>query len=385
MITELDVGGAEKQFVHLATGLDRALFEPHVFCLAGEGPMIAPLRDANIPVTPVSARSRCDVDALRRLAAGLRAFRPDLLQSFLFHANIAGRLAARSAGRPRVVSGIRVAERRKWHLWADRLTERLVNRHICVSHSVARYSQETAGLDPRKILVIPSGIDAERFVNAIPAQFPGQPRGKKDSTILFIGRMEPQKNPQLLIEAFRQLHKQDPRLHLVMVGTGSLESSLRQATSDLPDHILWLGQRDDVPGLLKAASCLALPSRWEGMPNVVMEAMAAGLPVVALAAEGVSELLADGKYGEIVPQPTPEAFASSLQSLLGDRPLATNRSKLSQSHVLEELTVPRMVSRYQTVYLELLNSNGRQANRPVPASLWSANKKNGENLQSQPG
>lgn len=376
VITELEVGGAERQFVHLATRLDRELFEPHVFCLTGKGPLTETLRESEVPVTHLNARSRWDMLAILRLATGLREFRPDLLQSFLFHANMAGRFAAFRAGVPYVISGIRVAERRKWQLWADRLTSRLVDRYVCVSQSVARYSQETAGLDPGKILVIPNGIDAQRFAKATPARFPGQPVSTMDQVVLFVGRLEPQKNPELLIESFRLMHRTNPNVYLVMVGTGSLERSLRRETCDLSEHILWLGQRDDIPELLKAASCLALPSRWEGMPNVVMEAMAAGLPVVALAVEGVRELLADGKFGKIVPDATPEAFASSLQAVLQDQPVAVLRGGSAQEYVSKELTIKRMVFLYQNIYLELLNFHGHHQNRPGPGNVSYPDKKN---------
>lgn len=384
-ITELDIGGAEQQFVRLATGLDRNLFEPHVFCLASEGPLAEPLRQAGIPVTFLNVRSRWDLGVIRRLAAELRQLRPELIQTFLFHANIAGRLAAWRAGVPHVVSGIRVAERRRWQLQLDRLTERLVDRHVCVSEAVARHCREIAGLDSRKIVVIPNGIDADRFANAPPSPLPGRHTGDHSPLILFVGRLEPQKDPELLIEAFRQLSTSYPRARLALAGAGSLKETLHRQTRDLGDRVLWLGQRDDVPGLMRTATCLALPSRWEGMPNVIMEAMAAGLPVVACAAEGVCELLREGKYGEVVRERSPAALAAALQRVLDDEPAARRKAELSKQFVIKELATSKTVRSYQKLYFDLLKAPACDLRELSNSPPRPPNEKNRENLQSQPG
>jgi hypothetical protein len=145
-ITELDPGGAERALVELVTRLDPAQFEPAVFCLGPRGALAVDLERANIPVMCLGATRARDVWILFRLRKALRAFRPVILQTWLHHANILGRIAGRLARVPIIVSGIRVAEQRSaWRLRMDRLTQSLVDAHICVSQDVAAFSKSKGG------------------------------------------------------------------------------------------------------------------------------------------------------------------------------------------------------------------------------------------------
>ena len=130
-ITELDPGGAEQTLVQLATRLDRQDWEPRVYCLGPEAALVKPIQDAGIPVTCFGARGIADSLVLFRLASQLEKFQPTVLQSFLFHANIMGRFAAKLARVPVVVSGIRVAEQRSsWPLRIDRWSNGLVDKNV---------------------------------------------------------------------------------------------------------------------------------------------------------------------------------------------------------------------------------------------------------------
>jgi glycosyltransferase involved in cell wall biosynthesis len=353
-ITELDPGGAERQLVQLATHLDRKRFEPEVVCLAAEGELAAPLRAAGVSVTCLNA-GRWDARVIFRLRRHFRRTRPDLVQTFLFHANIAGRIAARAAGVPFVVSGIRVAERQKrWHLTLDRLTDRLVDRHVCVSRDVAEFARNEGGLPAEKLLVIPNAVDIEAIANAKPADLSQFGFRACDEVILFVGRLTEQKDPLRLLTAFRSIAEEFPNAKLLFVGSGTLEPQLRKNATDLMHRVALAGQRSDVPSLMKSAVCLALPSRWEGMPNVVLEAMAAGTPVVAAAVEGVSELLADGKLGTIVHDSSPEGFAGGLRQVLSNRAEAREKSHLAQTLVVKQHAVETMIRTYQGCYCGLL-------------------------------
>lgn len=385
-ITELDVGGAERQFVRLAMGLDRTLFEPHVYCLSGNGPLAEVLRDAGVPVTFLHARSRWDVGVVGRWARALRAFQPDLLQTFLFHANIAGRIAAWRAGVPHVVSGIRVAEPRRWQLWVDWLTEGLVDRHVCVSESVARYARETGGLPAEKLVAIPNGIEVEQFAGAEPVVWPFAMLGvERPKVVLFVGRLEPQKNPGLLLEAMHLLKRRIGDVEVAFVGRGKLEGKLKERAQTLGVRAHWLGWRSDVAGLMRAADCLALPSRWEGMPNVVLEAMASGLPVVACQVEGLFELLGEEGGGILVNQGDATGFAEALAEVLEMPEKWRARTLASQDVINKRFTSIQSVFSYQNLFLELLNPQSRPGEAMVKVGPQTSEEKNWENLQSQPG
>ncbi|MBA3312351.1 MAG: glycosyltransferase [Planctomycetaceae bacterium] len=353
--------------MRLVTHLDRELFEPEVVCLAGEGELVAPLRAAGIPVTCLNAAGRWDVRVTSRLIRHFCRTRPDLVQTFLFHANIAGRIAARAAGVPLVVSGIRVAERRKrWHLWLDRLTDRFVDRHVCVSRDVADFSQREGHLPADKLVVIPNAVDADLIANAKPADLSEFGLSPDDQVIVFVGRLAEQKDPLRLLEAFRDVSNDFPEARLLFVGTGPLEEPLRRRAGELDGRVAFAGQRSDVPALLKAAACLALPSRWEGMPNVVLEAMAAGTPVVATNVEGIGELLRDGTLGTVVHTEASEALAEGIRQILSDPVAAQEKSRLAQTHVFKQHMVSAIVSDYHRLYCGCLGKLGNPvAIRPV--------------------
>ena len=331
VITELDVGGAERAFTRVATGLVARGWEVTAHPLSGRGPLADELEAGGVRVEPLDAATRFDPRILFRLAGRLRRDRPDAVLSFLFHANLVARLAvrlARSADNPLrpVVCSVRVAERRRrGYLLADRLTARSADRWVCVSRSVSRHMIANAGLPPDRVDVIRNGVDADLFAAAEPADLSGNGIPPDAPLVLFVGRLDRQKAPEVLREAFGRIAADFPAAHLVYAGDGPLAERLRGGPH--ADRLHLLGRRDDVPALLKRATLVALPSRWEGMPNVVLEAMAAGRPVVATAVDGTAEVVEDGRTGLLVPPDDVAALADGLSTLLrnGDlrRALAT--------------------------------------------------------------
>jgi len=356
-ITDLDPGGAERALVQLVTRLDRNRWQPSVICLAPRGVLADDLEQAGVQFTCLGARHSRNVGVVGRLIRQLRDSKPALLQTFLFHANIAGRIAGRLARVPKIVSGIRVAERRsRLPLWIDRMTQRLVDHNVCVSQAVADFSVERGGLSAGKITVIPNGVDAQRFATSEPADLSEFDIPSGSQTVLFVGRLDPQKGPFLLLEAVKGLLPTYPRLHVLMVGEGSLRIRLQEwiGRRDLHARVHLAGWRADVPQLLKAVDCLVLPSRWEGMPNVVLEAMAAGLPVLATEVEGTTELIQNHKTGLLVPPNSPRELAAGLSLLLGDPEQALAMSRVAQVIVQKNFTWDQVVEQFEALWTRVL-------------------------------
>ena len=357
-ITDLDVGGAERGLVALAMGLDRRRWRPAVVGLAGAGALVEPLQRAGIEVSTLGVNPRRPVAAVRALARVFRGQRPALVQSFLFHANIAARLAAPLAGRPPVVGGLRVAEhRRRWHLGLDRLTSPLGVGSVCVSAGVRRFSIRAGKLDPDRLVVIPNGVDLARFDEARPV--PRSTLGIPDDAVLalYVGRFDPQKGLDTLLAAAALVARVRPDWHLVLVGAGPLGPALLAQAAKLPDlggRVHWLGRRDDVPGLLKTSDCLVLPSLWEGMPNVVLEAMAAGKPVVATAVEGTEDLVLPGTTGWLVPPGAVEPLAAALLAAASDGARARTFGQNGRRRVEAEFTPEHVVAAYGRVWATVL-------------------------------
>jgi glycosyltransferase involved in cell wall biosynthesis len=211
VITDLDVGGAERALVALATGLDRRRWEPSVICLGPEGRLVEPLRAEGLGVSCLGAARGRPIRGVVRLARALRRRRPWLVQSFLFHANVAARLAAPWAGRPWVVGGLRVAERqRRWHLLLDRLTARLATGSVCVSEGVLRFSRDVGGLACERLTVIPNAVDPGPIDRAGPLgrDAIGVPLG--GHLALFVGRIAPQKGLPILLDAAERVARARP-------------------------------------------------------------------------------------------------------------------------------------------------------------------------------
>jgi glycosyltransferase involved in cell wall biosynthesis len=358
VITDLDVGGAERALVSLATRLDRGRWRVSVVGLAADGRLAEDLRIAGLEAHCLGATPRRPLRGVLRLANALRRLRPALVQSFLFHANIASRLAARALGRPWVLGGIRVAERRMgWHRWVDRLTQRLACGSVCVSEGVRRFSVEVAGLDPDRLAVIPNGVDTDAIDRA-----PAVPRESlgidADAPLaLFVGRFDRQKGLDVLLDAAGRVADARPDWRLCLVGEGPECAAIAGrlgADPRLAERVRLLGRRDDVAGLLKAADVLVLPSLWEGMPNVILEAMAARRAVVATAVEGSAELVVPGETGWLVPPGDADALAEALRAAARDRTAAVRFGQAGRERVELRYRPGDVVAAYESLWARLL-------------------------------
>ena len=361
-ITDLNVGGAERCLVELATRLDRNRFTPVVYCLSpapspGETTLIPALQSAGVEVECLGARKATEVlRVVARLARRLQERKTQVLQTFLFHANLVGRFAAWRAGGLRVVCGIRVAERQSsWHLWLDRLTHRMVDRYVCVSQSAAGFSAGVTRLPADKLVVIPNGVDMSRFTSVPPADLANLGLSGR-RVVTFIGRLAVQKGVAELLATARDWLRRLPDCDLLIVGQGPLESTLRKQAqeAEIAQRVHFAGWRPDIPAILAASSLLVLTSAWEGMPNVVLEAMAAGLPVVATQVEGVGELLGPEYQEQSVPYGNWEDFSDAVVRILSDRQRADRLGRENRRRTEQNYTIGRMVAAYQDLWEQVL-------------------------------
>ncbi len=361
-ITDLDVGGAERCLQHLALGLDRGRFDPAVYCLAPRpdnprASCVEPLERAGIPVHCLGARSfpqfPVTLYRLRRLLAQQRA---EILQTFLFHANFVGRLAGRLAGVARITSGIRVAEKHAgWHLWLDRWTQRLVDQHVCVSKAVAAYSVHRTGLPADRVVVIPNGIDtAVQAATEADLRELGIPPARR--VVTFIGRLEPQKGLPWLLETAREWLPRVADADLLVVGSGRQRGMLERLARDfgMADRVHFAGWRPDVPEILAASDLLVLPSKWEGMPNVVLQAMACGMPVMATEAEGTRELLGDQTGPQTAPYGETQVFSEKLVTIMSSPSLAASLGRANRLRAANEFSLGGMVRAYEDLWESLV-------------------------------
>ncbi len=362
-ITELDWGGAERCLVRLATGLDRDRFEPTVYCLApppkGEVTCLAPLEEAGITVNCLNGKTKWHFPLIfRRLTSLFKKHRPHVVQSFLFHANFTAAVAAHRARVRPVISGIRVAERRtNIPFLANRYTDRWIDRYVCVSHSVAEFYRTRTRISTDKMLVIPNGIDLDAYSspNSQTADLSAQgiPPGRR--LVCFVGRLEPQKGVQWLVETAGGWLEKMPESDLLVVGDGPQRNRLeRMAKSqNIGNRVHFVGPRADVPQILARCELLLLPSAWEGMPNVVMEAMASGLPVVACDVEGVRELLGPTTAPQMVAHGDTAAMVGKIVALLSDPEFARRVGKENRLRIERNFSLATMIRSYEQLWESL--------------------------------
>ncbi len=384
-ITTLETGGAERQLVELATRLPRDRFEPAVVVLSPpprppSDELVHKLAEHSIPVSFLGGRTIWQAPLVyRRLVNWLRDTQPDLMQCFLAHANVIGACAGHRLGIP-IVAGIRVAEQRlNGHGWLQRRTAPLVERYVCLSQSVADFAKQVMRLPPEKVMVIRNGIDVARFAAIAPIDLAelGLPPGHR--MLLFVGRLDPQKRPDWLLDRLPDIARKLPDHDLVIVGRGPLEHKLRRhaARLGMADRVHFALWRRDVPQIVAAADLLVLTSAAEGMPNVILEAMASAKPVVTTEVHGVVELLGVGLLGDemlgyemlddgdqqITPPDDAQAFVDAVVRIATDRTLATELGKHNYARVAQVFSIDQTVENYASLYDSLLAS--RAAEKPA--------------------
>lgn len=313
----------------------------------------------------VSAVAEVEVIGKGRLAAGLgplallrrfRAWRPDVIMTMLEVSDVLGRIAGHLYSRASVVTSIRArnAQKGAWRLWLDRRTMRWADRVVFNSSAVVDWSMQNEGVSPEQVRVIPNGVEIPATPVA-PAKATALGVRQDARIVLAVGRLQPQKRIGLLLEALVQLPDSLARTELLIAGTGPLQDELaaKAVAMGLAARVHFLGNRQDVAPLLVLAEVFVLPSAWEGMPNVVMEAMAAGCPVVATRIDGTTELLPDASFGWLVEPDEARPLAAAIAEALTDRDEAKRRADRARARATQSFGVEAMVDRYESLFLEL--------------------------------
>lgn len=362
VITELFIGGAERCLTELALGLADRCEQVRVFSLGTlpsgqQRALVDRLEAANIRVDSAEADSAFKtISAYRRLGSWYQDLRPDVSQTFLHHANVIGSLAGKAARVPRRVAGVRVAQNRPLGCRLERMALRAAHSTVCVSDAVRQYAHNRLGC--HSSVVIPNGVDVDRFALATP--FDWQTIGwPEDSVVsLFVGRLHAQKGLDLLQQHIDSIAPQGSNRRLLLVGDGPLRREIVPWIDTVgSDRVQLLPWQADVAPLMRACRLLILPSRYEGMPNVVLEAMAAGRPVVFSQVEGSEELVAHSRQQQCFPAGDGDAMSSLVQRLLADGALCDQLGSDNQTRMKTEFTIPAMVDAYFSHYRRLLEQS----------------------------
>lgn len=357
VIPTMDRGGAEKQLALLAENLPRDEFDIHVCLLTRDGPRSEALRQAGIPVTVIGKRFKADPTALFRLKRTLKEFKPDIVHTWLFAANCFGRAAALMAGVPIVVASERCVDPWKswWHHSLDRYFAKRSAAITTNSPGVQSFYAEH-GISADLFRVIPNGIPTlacDSISREEAFERLGVPQNRK--LVLAVGRLWPQKRYRDLIWAAELIAGARDDTTLIVIGDGPRRSELlrfRDAVTT-PKHAAFVGPRDDVTQLLPHADLFWIGSEYEGQSNAVIEAMQAGVPVIASDIPGNRDLVINDQTGRLVPLGDRAAIARESMDLLANPGVALRLAETAKERISKEFSVQQMVQKHVELYREL--------------------------------
>lgn len=357
-----EFGGAERALLHLLRALDASRFRSVLFHPAAPGlqPLVDGARAAGVEVRTVpNLRGRRNSFRIPRFREQLAAERPALLHAHLNWplACSAGILAASMAGIPPVAtvqlfSGF---PRASTIALQRRLVVRAVQRWIAVSPEVATSIEERLGVSASRIRTVYNGIDTLPFASAVrDARVRGEiTRGRDAPVVLALARHDRQKGLDCLLRAASLL----PEVSVAIAGDGPERAALDALARelDVADRVAFLGRRDDVPALLASADVFVLPSRLEGLPLSLLEALAAGRPVVASSIGGIVDVVRDGIEALLVPPDDPAALADAVRRVLHEPALADAIAHAGRMRVKTEFSAEGMARSVASIYDEVLS------------------------------
>jgi len=365
LIDKLGAGGAQTHLGALVSGLDPVTFAPTVVCLNRGGRTADSLKDRGLQVRVLKLGRLYAPAALRAwwdLALWLRRERVEILHTYLSAANVFGALVARASRVPCLITTRRdtgFADGRRMRR-ALSFTSRWATGVVAVSEDAARVARERDRVRPEVLEVIPNGIDLGRFSRRRSREDARRLLGLPERVplVVMVGHVTWIKGVDLFIEAAVEIRRELRDARFVVAGDGrefdSMNDLIRKRGLEASCQLL--GRFDDVPALLEAGDVFVLPSRAEGMPNALLEAMGVGIPTVASRVGGVPEIVRDGLEALLVePENVPELAAACLR-VLRDPGLGRALSSSALRRVTAEFDLGLMVRRYEALYRRALEA-----------------------------
>lgn len=361
LISSFEIGGTERQAVELLKRLDGERYDVRLAALRNEGPFYSQIeaRFPDVPEFPLT--SFYDANAVKQLARLRRLMlreNIDILHAHDFYSSLIGAAAARLSG-VRVIAAqrhLKLSDRRA-HKWGTRLIHRLATRILVNSEAIREYIVNNDGAQPDKIIVVKNGVVPITSSPKTRAELCGELGLDNDVTIVgMVARLQTVKGHRFFIEAAAEVLRRRTDAHFVLVGDGPLRTEIASQAAELgiTNHVHMLGDRADVSRLVSAFDLLVLASLHEGLPNAVMEAMAAGVPVVATGVGGTKELITAGETGYLAPPANSAALAERICFALGDEIHRDEIISAARRKIASAFGIERMVESVEALYDELM-------------------------------
>lgn len=393
LTTDTKIGGTEQMLLALLSRLDKDKYSPFICAIKFGGPLIEEARKIGVEGECLLKKvqsSKFKVQKLiintitqffvfilisLRLAALLKKEKPDILHTFLFHANILGRIVGKLTGISVIISSQRSVDkwRKPWHSFLDRWTVKFCNLIISNSEAGRKVLIEREKIDPKKIITIHNGIDIDKFNQTVEGSINTHNKRREfglepcDIVIGIIANLREVKGHRFLFEALADIcsdrvysadnlqQTQSLYIKLLVVGDGKLKEELINLAGKfgIKDNVIFSGFRDDISEILKIIDIFVLPSLWEGFPVSIMEAMASKKPVIASNVGGIPELVIDGETGILVFSKDVAALKNAILKLINNPQEAKIMGENSRRRIEEYFSLDKMVEETEKVYQNL--------------------------------
>lgn len=356
LVEDLKIGGAERVIANIAEGLDRQRFEVSVWCICQGGEIAEELINKGIKVEILGMRSHRSPLFFLKLCKKMKRNRVEVLHVHGYTATTLGRLAAIFARVPVIFAHLHSTYwgyTRK-QLWIEKQLSRFTHKIICCSQAVARFAIEQEGIDPVKTVVIYNGTDGRELEpdTQVREEFGLSP---EDLTVGCIASLTSHKGHRYLLEAVKEVREKFPMVKILLVGNGPLRKKLEEDTRELgiSSNIIFCGLRKDIAELLSVMDVVVLPSsEREGLGISLIEAMAAGKPVIGTNIGGIPEVIEKDKTGILVPPKDPEALARAILSLLENKELAKRMGESGKRLFEQKFTRRVMLNNIEGLYTQ---------------------------------
>ncbi len=364
LVTDLEPGGTPLRMARLARELHERGVDVHVGCLAPPGPVSAALERDGVSTFACGAHGPRDLEVLVRLSRHLRRIRPDLVHATLTHANVAARVVGAWCRMPVVTSTATVEVERGWHRTVERLTRGLDRGHIVNSRTLAAHVVAAFGRVPDRVFQVPPML-SRRVVpldRAAARAGLGLPAGA--FVVAWAGRFDPVKRVEIVAACAERMGGADTRF--LLAGDGPLRSAIETLVRAGPaaDRVQLLGWQDDLTPVLSAADVFLFPSLTEGMPNVVLEALACGVPVVASDIPVLREIAGDDEHVALVTVDDVGAYVQRLHELGADPVRRAARSRAARRWANAHLRPGATADAVLRVYRQVLGGGAAPGRAP---------------------
>lgn len=358
IISSLNIGGTERQCVELVKRIDKNRFDVTLLTFNKDGPLYNDVIDAKIPLAeiriPGSFYRPKSLLQILRIALFIWKGGFHIVQTYGISDNIPGILAAKIARIPIIIGGKRelneIWPRRK--VAAEMILLKRCNKVVANAQKVRDYLALDEKIPGEKIEIIYNGIDLQKYVN-----FPEMGYASRPDIVGMIGNFRPQKDQKTFLNAAAEVLKQKPGVRFALVGSGRFEEGMKNYAKELrlQDKVIFYGRKtgQELLDIFKSFTITVLSSTNEGFPNVVMESMALGIPVIANPSGGVPELIVDGVTGYFFPFKRHDVLAEKILYLFNNKAKAEEIGKSSRVSVKDRFDFRLMTSQFENLYEQL--------------------------------